>query len=202
MKKQFILLLMMLLSVMESASQTYTDAQGVVYTLIEEGSCYAVTGHTETLASELVISSELFGIPVTRIANEAFVSCEQLVSVEFPVTLEAIGGVACTYVGTRTRGGKVWKWSWDGNYTSTGATQPTGIIFSNNGSPQTKDLTFENGGYYLNDELKGNVITSVPTVKVTQGNTPPVYYNLKGQRIAKPTQKGLYIQNGKKMILK
>ena len=54
----------------------------------------------------------------------------------------------------------------------------------------------------MDDELKGNVITSVPTVKVTQGNTPPVYFNLKGQRIANPTQKGLYIQNGKKMILK
>ena len=111
-------------------------------------------------------------------------------------------GVACTYVGTRTGGGKVWKWSWNGNYTATGATQPTGIIFSNNGSPQTVDLNFENGGYYMDDELKGNVITSVPTVKVTQVDTPPVYYNLKGQRIAKPTQKGLYIQNGKKMILK
>jgi alpha-amylase len=111
-------------------------------------------------------------------------------------------GVACSFVGTSTRGGKVWKWSWDGNYTSTGATQPTGIIFSNNGSPQTKDLTFENGGYYMGDELKGNVITAVPTLHAAQGNTPAVYYNLKGQRIAKPTQKGLYIQNGKKMIVK
>ena len=54
----------------------------------------------------------------------------------------------------------------------------------------------------MDDELKGNVITAVPTLHVAQGNTPAVYYNLKGQRIAKPTQKGLYIQNGKKMIVK
>ena len=56
MKKQFILLLMMLLPVMGSASQTYTDAQGVVYTLIEEGSCYAVTGHTTMANTELSTS--------------------------------------------------------------------------------------------------------------------------------------------------
>ena len=31
------------------------------------------------------------------------------------------------------------------------------IIFSNNGSPQTDDLVFENGGYYTKDGLKAIV---------------------------------------------
>lgn len=76
------------------APQIYMDSQGVIYTLRENGSYYEVTGHNESLASELIFPSYLFDIPVTRIANESFAGCEQLVSVEFPVTLEAIGGVA------------------------------------------------------------------------------------------------------------
>jgi hypothetical protein len=31
------------------------------------------------------------------------------------------------------------------------------IIFSNNGSPQTNNLEFKNGGYYTKDGLKGVV---------------------------------------------
>ena len=67
-------------------------------------------------------------------------------------------GVACTLLGTASNGNKVWKWVWDGSkQNNSSATQPAFIIFSNNGSPQTADLNYENGGYYTKDGLKGVV---------------------------------------------
>ena len=67
-------------------------------------------------------------------------------------------GIACTLIGTATNGNKVWKWTWDGTkqHNST-ATNPSMIIFSNSGAPQTADLEFKNGGYYNKDGLKGIV---------------------------------------------
>ena len=62
-------------------------------------------------------------------------------------------GQACTKLGTAANGNSVWKWT----YTGTLTTMPAQIIFSNNGSPQTSDLTFQNGGYYTKDGLKGVV---------------------------------------------
>ena len=62
-------------------------------------------------------------------------------------------GTACTYLGDAANGNKVWKWTYSGTLT----TRPAKIIFSNNGSPQTDDLSFENGGYYTRTGLKGVV---------------------------------------------
>ena len=62
-------------------------------------------------------------------------------------------GTACSLVGETASGRKVWKWTYNGTLTST----PGMIIFSNNGSPQTDDLVFENGGYYTRDGLQGVV---------------------------------------------
>ena len=62
-------------------------------------------------------------------------------------------GEACQKIGTANNGNSVWKWTYSGSLT----TQPANIIFSNNGSPQTADLTFQNGGYYNKDGLKGVV---------------------------------------------
>lgn len=62
-------------------------------------------------------------------------------------------GTACTLLGTAPNGNKVWKWTYSGTLT----TRPQKIIFNNDGSPQTEDLVFENGGYYNKDGLKGVV---------------------------------------------
>ena len=62
-------------------------------------------------------------------------------------------GQACQKLGTASNGNTVWKWT----YTGTLKTQPTQIIFSNNGAPQTPDLPFQNGGYYNFYGLKGVV---------------------------------------------
>jgi hypothetical protein len=74
------------------------------------------------------------------------------------------------------------------------------IIFSNSGTPQTDDLTFTNGGYYTKEGLQGTVSTTgiSPTLALPQGEG--VYYDLSGRRVEHPT-KGLYIVNGKKILL-
>ena len=62
-------------------------------------------------------------------------------------------GQACQKLGNANNGNSVWKWTYKGSLT----TKPANIIFSNNGSPQTDDLGFTNGGYYNRDGLKGVV---------------------------------------------
>ena len=105
-------------------------------------------------------------------------------------------GQACTKVGTRDGKG-VWKWTYTGSLT----TKPSMIIFSNSGTPKTDDLTFTNGGYYTKEGLQGTVSTTgiSPTLGLPQGEG--VYYDLSGRRVEHPT-KGLYIVNGKKILVK
>ena len=62
-------------------------------------------------------------------------------------------GAPCTLLGTAQNGKKVYKWTYNGSLT----TKPGKIIFSNNGTPQTDDLPFQNGGYYTKDGLKAVV---------------------------------------------
>ena len=62
-------------------------------------------------------------------------------------------GEACTKLGNASNGNGVWKWTYTGSLT----TRPDWIIFSNNGSPQTDNLPFQNGGYYNQYGLKGVV---------------------------------------------
>ena len=64
-------------------------------------------------------------------------------------------GVDCTLVGNTSKGKKVWKWSWDGNKVSQSSSNE-GIIF-NDGSNQTGDLPFQNGGYYTEEGMQGIV---------------------------------------------
>ena len=85
-------------------------------------------------------------------------------------------GKACTQVGVRN-GMKVWKWSYSGTKT----TAPANIIF-NDGSNQTGDLTFKNGGYYNKEGLLG-VVTATGSV-IIQSSKPKVqskFYTLDGR---------------------
>lgn len=55
-------------------------------------------------------------------------------------------------VGTSGNGNPVYRWT----YANTELT-PTGIVFSDNGAPQTSDFPFVNGGYYTVNGLVGTV---------------------------------------------
>lgn len=119
-------------------------------------------------------------------------------------------GAACEPIGTADNGNQVWKWTWDGTkQNNSAATQPAMVIFSSEGSPQTKDLDFQNGGYYNEYGLQGNVTTGIRSVAAPDINMQRKVYALDGRlvRIAAPGEdalgglpKGVYIVNRKKYI--
>ena len=111
-------------------------------------------------------------------------------------------GVPCTMVGT-TSGRKVWKWSYQTSQRKSASSNDEGIIF-NDGSNQTSNLNFVNGGYYSGD---GTLIGVVPDpagineVSNTPSTSRGTYYNLAGQKVDK-NYKGIVIVNGKKYLRK
>ena len=119
-------------------------------------------------------------------------------------------GVACELIGTAPNGNKVFKWTWDGKkQKGSSATKPAMIIFNNDGQPQTADLAFTQAGYYTQDGLFGVVTTtairSISTLS-DQLSTPDVY-SLDGRLVRKNGSlkglpKGVYIHNGKKIVIK
>jgi alpha-amylase len=114
-------------------------------------------------------------------------------------------GVACDELGTASNGNKVWKWTWDGKkQKNSSATKPAMIIFNNSGAPQTTDLVFSQGGYYNKDGLQGVVTpTAIQGIKSVEGLDDGLWYDLQGRRLSnKPTIKGVYIQNGKLVVIK
>lgn len=67
----------------------YTDEQGIVYTPGGNNQ-YTVTGHTDNLKSEIVIASEVEGLPVTSIAQHAFYGYTGITSVTIPESVMEI----------------------------------------------------------------------------------------------------------------
>ena len=113
-------------------------------------------------------------------------------------------GVDCVKIGTADNGNDVWKWTWDGTKEkNSSATQPAFIIFSSAGSPQTADLPFQNGGYYDKDGLKGVVTTGIDQVISDKLQvTSQGWYTLDGRKMmVKPAKKGVYIHNGKAVVI-
>lgn len=122
-------------------------------------------------------------------------------------------GSKCEKVGTTSDGKDVWKWTWNGSYVkeksasaSTTASLPTDIIFTNkkansNSGAQTLNMKFNNGNYYGDNVTYGNV-TGISVVKAN-AQTDESWYTIGGTRLSgKPTQKGVYIHQGKKAVVK
>ncbi len=109
-------------------------------------------------------------------------------------------GVACTLLGTAPNGNKVWKWSYNGTLN----TKPQKIIFNNNGSPQTEDLVFSNGGYYTKDGLFQTIPAGIGNVRI-DANADQRVYSLDGRLVStnglNQLSRGIYIVNGKKVII-
>ena len=105
-------------------------------------------------------------------------------------------GKACTQVGTRN-GNKVWKWSYSGTKT----TLPANIIF-NDGTEQTNDLAFKNGGYYNDKGIQGSV-TGIGIITMPSAHANQRIYTLDGRYAGtdfNALSRGLYIVNGKKVM--
>lgn len=122
-------------------------------------------------------------------------------------------GSKCEKVGTTSDGKDVWKWTWNGSYVkeksasaSTTASLPTGIIFTNkkagsDSGAQTLNMAFNNGNYYGDNVTYGNA-TGISVVKAN-AQTDESWYTIGGTRLSgKPTQKGVYIHQGKKAVVK
>lgn len=122
-------------------------------------------------------------------------------------------GSKCEKVGTTSDGKNVWKWTWNSNYVkdktapaSTTASLPTGIIFTNkkagsDSGAQTLNMKFNNGNYYGDNVTYGNA-TGISVVKAN-AQTDESWYTIGGTRLSgKPTQKGVYIHQGKKVVVK
>lgn len=122
-------------------------------------------------------------------------------------------GSKCEKVGMTSDGKNVWKWKWNGSYVkdesasaSTKASLPTHIIFTNkkansNSGAQTLNMAFKNGNYYGDNVTYGNA-TGISVIKANaQGDES--WYTIGGTRLSgKPTQKGVYIHQGKKAVVK
>ena len=114
-------------------------------------------------------------------------------------------GVDCEYLGTAPNGNKVWKWTWDGTkQKNSSATQPAKIIFNNTGQPQTENLVFTQAGYYTKDGLFDVVTaTSIHSLSTPNALRSTDWYDLQGRRLSgKPTIKGIYIKDGKKVVIR
>ena len=173
------------LSTTDDAKITYTLDGEKSYNVVSSGSLLQLSVGTHTLKVSLVIDGRESGtISRTYIVKEkesekpveipsfcTVAAGETCAFFEAPATWGNVKcwrwdkqynytgnqwpGVDCTLLGTAANGNKVWKWSWDGNKISQSSTNE-GIIF-NDGTSQTADLDFQNGGYYTKNGLKGVV---------------------------------------------
>lgn len=104
-------------------------------------------------------------------------------------------GEKCYKIGKAADGRYIWQWCYYGSLTDV----PTHIIFNNNGSPQTADMTFTNGGWYQFSSTKSEEGLGIEEHVVTTTFDNGAIYNLAGQKVD-ASYKGIIIRNGKKYL--
>ena len=108
-------------------------------------------------------------------------------------------GEKCYKIG---KNGKQYIYQWC--YYGTLTTPPTSIIFNNNGSAQTDDLTFVNGAYY---DIKGKT-TGISTPQTIKPAVSSNIFSLDGRIVRRNASsldglsKGIYVYQGKKVVVK
>ena len=114
-----------------------------------------------------------------------------------------LGGDLCEMVGTTANGRKIWRWKG----TSTAVQPIVELIFTNH-DLLTDIQPFANGGYYRYDRLIYKAGQTVPTsIARLETNSPyradGGWYTLSGMKLrGEPTQKGMYINTGKIVVVK
>ena len=126
-------------------------------------------------------------------------------------------GSTCKYVGTASNGCAVYKWTYNSSERVAHSSTDEGIIFSGwksstsftdaNKISQQNNMVFKNGNYYGLSEVYGNVIDIATGINDIKSNastsSEDTWYSISGMRLAeKPTQKGIYIHNGKKVAVR
>ena len=116
----------------------------------------------------------------------------------------------CEKLGQDSKGLNVWKWTYKTSERKNQSSTNEGIIF-NDGTNQTADLAFKNGGYYNDEGLQGVVsTTAIKTAKIATDGDIKVY-TLDGRLVRSAKNgsealdglsKGVYILNNKKVIIR
>lgn len=119
-------------------------------------------------------------------------------------------GVNCEKLGEDNTGKTVWKWTYKSSDRKNQSSSNEGIIF-NDGTNQTADLVFTNGGYYNLEGLQAVVSTTgIRSIEAPEAGNVKVY-SLDGRLILqapngseaiKLLKKGVYIINNKKVVIK
>ena len=119
-------------------------------------------------------------------------------------------GVDCQKLGEDNKGYTVWKWTYKASDRKSQSSSNEGIIF-NDGTNQTADLAFTNGGYYNQEGLQGVVsATAIRSIEAILEGSVKVYSldgrlireALNGSEAIKSLKKGVYIINNKKVVIK
>ena len=119
-------------------------------------------------------------------------------------------GVNCEKLSEDSKGRTVWKWTYKASDRKSQSSTNEGIIF-NDGTNQTGDLAFTNGGYYDEEGLQGVVSTTGIRAIETDVQDEQKVYTLDG-RLVKTAKKGsdalsglakgIYIVNKQKFIVR
>ena len=119
-------------------------------------------------------------------------------------------GVDCQKLGEDNKGNTVWKWTYNTSDRKSQSSSNEGIIF-NDGTNQTADLAFTNGGYYNQEGLQAVVSASaIRSIEAPEAGSVKVYsldgrlirQALNGSEAIKSLKKGVYIINNKKVVIK
>ena len=119
-------------------------------------------------------------------------------------------GVNCEKLSEDSKGRTVWKWTYKASDRKSQSSTNEGIIF-NDGTNQTGDMAFTNGGYYDEEGLQGVVSTTGIRAIETDVQDEQKVYTLDG-RLVKTSKKGsdalsglakgIYIINKQKFIVR
>ena len=81
----------------------YSDAEGLEYSLSDDGTHYVVVGIGACTAAEIAVAGECKRLPVTRIVSRAFENCRVIKSITIPDSVTSIEEAAfCCCVGLKS----------------------------------------------------------------------------------------------------
>ena len=217
----------MLTAVSDNTTQLVYTTDGTTPTAsstkVASGTKITIPNGSSTLKVGLLSGSTVSGIVTRSYTTQAVRNITVLVNVDevnwtsinfYNWGVEGVGGSwpGDAVTATKVIDGKTWYYK---DYTLKSASDAYNFVFNTgSGSPQTVDvnnvtttsffeISSEKDGtkYKVNDVSSVHTgINAVTTHQPTDNN--PYWYTLSGQRISKPATPGVYINNGKKVVVK
>ena len=129
---------------------------------------------------------------------------------QYNYTTNVWPGVNCEKLGEDNTGKTVWKWTYKTSDRKSQSSTNEGIIF-NDGTNQTADLVFTNGGYYNLEGLQAVVsVTGIHSIEAPEAGDVKVYsldgrlvlHAPNGSEAIKLLKKGVYIINKRKVVIR